>query len=341
MNKKLLICALIGCMLLSLAACGTSPSTPDSASDSAPSSKEEYTIRVAFENNPGEPVYMAVEKWVELAAEKTDGRLKLEMYPSSALGNKKDITEQIMMGADLITISDCAALMDYAPDVGIAAAPYLVDSFDQLDKLTASDWFKEASQPMEEKGLTVLASNWHYGVMHMMTKKPVSSPADLKGMKIRCPSSAFYISGIEAMGATPTPMALSDVYTSLSQDIVDGLFNPVPVLYSGNYHEQCGYLDLTGHIYLQSIWIGSKSYMDSLPEDIYQALLESGYEAGAYVNEINEEQYESALQNMVDAGVEVVEVDTEAFREMVQPLYHNNDEWSEGLYEKVQEVLNG
>lgn len=338
MKKRFIALFMAAASVLTLVACG------DKAADSGDVTAEdnkEYVIRVAFENNPGEPVYQAVEKWVELAAEKTDGRLVLEMYPSSQLGNKKDITEQMMMGADVITISDGAALMDYAPDVGIIAAPYLVDNFEQMDKLTSSDWFAESCEPLGDMGLTVLASNWHYGVMHMMTKKPVSSPADLKGMKIRCPSSAFYISGIEAMGATPTPMALSDVYTSLSQDVVDGLFNPVPVLYAGNYHEQAGYLDLTGHIHLQSIWIGSKDFMDSLPDDIYNALIESGREAGEFVNDINDEAYNEALDAMVAAGVEVVETDTDAFREKVQPLYENNKEWSEGLYEKAMAVLNG
>ena len=330
--KKIISAVLLLCMLLTLVACGEKP-----AEAADPNAK--YVVRIAFENNPGEPVYQAVEKWVELAAEKTDGRLELQMYPSSQLGNKKDITEQMMMGADIITISDGAALMDYAPDVGIIAAPYLVDDFAQLDKLVASDWFKDACKPMEGMGLSVVSANWHYGVMHMMTKEPVTCPEDLKGMKIRTPSSAFYISGIEAMGATPTPMGLSDVFTSLSQDIVDGLFNPVPVLYAGNYHTEAKYLDLTGHIYLQSIWIGSKQFLDTLPKDIYTALIESGKEAGEFVNEINDTEYNKALDAMVEAGVEVVEVDTEAFREKVKPLYTNNKEWSEGLYEKAMAVL--
>ncbi len=332
--KKIIALTLMLCMVLSLTACG------EKTAESAANADGKYVVRVAFENNPGEPVYQAVEKWVELAAEKSDGRLELQMYPSSQLGNKKDITEQMMMGADIITISDGAALMDYAPDVGIIAAPYLVEDFDQLDKLVSSDWFADACKPMEDMGLSVVAANWHYGVMHMLTKKPVTCPEDLKGMKIRTPSSAFYISGIEAMGATPTPMGLSDVYTSLSQDIVDGLFNPVPVLYSGNYHAEAKYLDLTAHIHLQSIWIGSKQFLESLPEDIYTALVESGKEAGEFVNEINDSEYDKALNAMVEAGVEVVEVDTDAFREKVKPLYTNNTEWSEGLYEKAMAILN-
>lgn len=312
-----------------------------SKQDNAGTEKEKYVVKIAFENNPGEPVYEAVQKWVTLAAEKTDGKLELQMYPSSQLGNKKDITEQMMLGSDIITISDGAALMDYAPELGIIAAPYIVSDFDQLDKLTSSDWFKEASLPLEEMGLTVIANNWHYGIMHMMTKEPVKSPSDLKGMKIRCPSSAFYISSIEVMGATPTPMALGDVYTSLSQGVIDGLFNPVPVLHLGKYYEQAEYLNLTGHIYLQSIWIGSKSFMEKLPEDIYNALVESGIEAGMYVNEINDSKYEESLNAMIDAGVKVIDVDREAFQNKVKEssLYTSNKDWPDDLYQTVQNVI--
>jgi tripartite ATP-independent transporter DctP family solute receptor len=304
-------------------------------------SEEKYVMRVAFENNPGEPTTMAVEKWAELAAEKTGGKLELQIFPSSQLGNKKDLTEQIMMGANIITITDSCVLMDYVQDIGIFAAPYVADDFEQLGKLFSSDLFKEISATLNDKGIQVISTNWEYGIQHLLTKKPVRTPDDLKGMKIRTGTSVFLIESLEAMGATPTPMGLGDVYTALSSGVVDGLFNPLPVLYGGKFQEHAKYLCLSGHFILRTYWIGSHDFISKLPEDIRKALFETSDEAGVYMNkDLNPKAYEKASEALLADGVQVIEVDKEAFKALpaLKALYDRS--FSPGLYEKVREILN-
>ncbi len=316
-----------------------------SCSSSQGGEQDKYTIKLAFENVPGEPGYIAAEKWAELAAEKSGGRLEVLLYPSSQLGNKKDLIEQMMLGADIVTIGDGSALADYAPDLGIMAAPYLVDDFAKLDKIVESDWFKKVTtEDLGAKGLVVVANNWDYGIMQLLTKQPVKTPSDLRGMKIRTPNSAFYIMATEAMGATPTPMILADAYTSLSQGVVDGLFSPVPVLHLGKYYEQAKYLDLTDQIYLRSLWVGSKAFMEKLPADVYQAFLDAGREAGLLVNQLNNDLYDESLQAMIDNGVIVIDdVDKAAFAKRVEEsgLYKTaHPDWPADLYDTIQKIIN-
>lgn len=108
-----------------------------------PTLAQEVTVRIAYENNPGEPVDQVVNRWAELVDEASDGKVKLELFPSSQLGAKQDVIEQGMMGVNVITIADAAFLTDYDPDLGILMAPYLTDSAADLFKIYESDWFKQ------------------------------------------------------------------------------------------------------------------------------------------------------------------------------------------------------
>lgn len=117
-----------------------------------------------------------------------------------------------------MTLADGAFYADRGvKDFGIVFGPFLFDNWDQCWKLTKSDWYAQESKKLEDNGLKIIASNWVYGDRHLLTKKPVNSLADLKGMKIRVPNNEIQVKGFEVLGAVPTPMPLGDVYTALQQ----------------------------------------------------------------------------------------------------------------------------
>ncbi|GAA0180985.1 C4-dicarboxylate TRAP transporter substrate-binding protein [Clostridium sediminicola] len=334
------VIASVLCVVLSMATlvgCGKKASNEQG--DGTAEKKEKIVIKVGYENNPGEPIDVAVNEWARLVKERSNGEIELQLYPSSQLGSKKDLTEQMTMGGNVITISDGAALMDYVPDIGILTGPFLADNYDEMDKAVNSEWFAENVAKLEEKGITVLTANWHYGEMHLITKEPVKAPEDLKGMKVRCPNSSLFISITEAMGATPTPMPLSDLYTALAQGVVEGAYNPLPVLYGTKMHEQAKHLSLTGHIKIQSIWIASDKFIKSLPADAVELVKTAGNDAGLFLNKNNEEAEKKATEDMKAAGVEIIDVDKSLFRETVSDFYNTIPEWSEGLYERVREEM--
>ncbi|WP_199621492.1 C4-dicarboxylate TRAP transporter substrate-binding protein [Paenibacillus alkalitolerans] len=347
MNKKAFTAIFSMMLILSLvlAGCGTRGAETNnnpSASNSEESKTDNkvYTMKVSYENNPGEPVDEAVNEWKRLAEEQSGGRLTLELYPSSQLGAKKDVIELMKTGTNVIAIADASFLADYVPDFGILAAPYLADDFEKLFKATQSDWFKDLEQQLQGKGLHIVTTKWNYGVRHLLTKNAVASPADLNGLKIRVPNADMSIKAFEAMGATPTPMPLGEVYPALSQGVVHGAENPLPVLYGAKLHEQAKHLSLTGHQIVVSQWLAG-SYIETLPEDLMQILKETGDKAGEVMNEIVKNADEDMIKKMEQEGVTVSEVDRELFREAAKGVYDQFPEWSPGLYDKVQEIING
>lgn len=299
----------------------------------------ETTVRIAYENNPGEPADLVMNRWKELVAEASDGEVVLELYPSSQLGAKKDVIEQGMLGVNVITIADVGFLTDYDPDLGILFGPYLTEDAQSLFDIYESDWFKEKEAALQEQGIHIVIKNYLYGTRQLLATKKVETPADLEGMKIRTPNNIMQIRAIEAMGGTPTPMPLGDVYPALTQGVIDGVENPLPVLFGQKLHEQAKELSMISYLQNTSLWLGGQAYFDTLDPEVVEMLHETGYEAGLYSQELAAEADEQILADMEAAGVTVTYPDTAPFKEKAMAVYDQFPEWSEGLYEEIQEQL--
>ncbi|MGM0876679.1 MAG: C4-dicarboxylate TRAP transporter substrate-binding protein [Bacillota bacterium] len=339
-NKSMF--AFLAVMLIILTtACssGASQKSSTTSSTEGSSSEEKIEINIAYGNQPGEPIDQLANKWKELAAEKSNGRIELKLYPSSQLGSEKDVVEQATMGNNVIVMAGYDFLMDYVPDAGIMTAPYLTDNFDDLLYLTTTDWFKGLTSDINEKGIDIVTTNTVYGERHLMTNEKVTTPEDLKGLKIRVPNNQMSIKTFEALGATATPTPLGDLYTSLQQGLIDGAENPLPVLQGVKVHEVSKHLTLTGHQKFITSWIAGTSFIDSLPEDIVKILRETGDEAGEYARGVLDKETEKVMAEFKEQGIEVHEVDIEPFKENVKSVYEEFPEWSPGLYEEVQELL--
>ncbi|MBB4265789.1 C4-dicarboxylate TRAP transporter substrate-binding protein [Roseospira visakhapatnamensis] len=296
-------------------------------------------IMVAYENNPGEPVDRVMTRWAELVEERSGGDVVLTLYPSSQLGAKRDVMEQAMMGVNVITLTDVGFLQDFDADLGILFGPYLTDSPEKLFEIYESDWFKQKKAELESKGVHIVISNYLYGVRQLLATKPVETPADMAGLKVRTPNNIMQIRAIEAMGGTATPMPLGDVYPALTTGLIEGVENPIPVLYGAKLHEQAKYLSMISYLTNTSLWVGGQAFFDTLPDDVVTMLEETGYEAGVYSQQIAAEQDAELIEKMKAAGVTVIEPDVEAFREATKSVYEQFPKWSPGLYETIQDQL--
>lgn len=297
------------------------------------------TIKVAYENNPGEPIDKAMHYWKDLLAERSKGEITLDLYPSSQLGSKKDVTEQAMMGLNIITLSDVGFLVDFDQDLGILFGPYLTDDPQKLFKIYESDWFKKKDAELRKKGIHIVMSNYLYGVRQILAKKPIRTPDDMKGMKIRVPNNVMQIKAIEAMGATPTPMPLGEVYPALTQGLIDGVENPISVLYGQKLHEQAKYLSMVGYITNTSLWLGGEAFFETLPPEQVKMIHETAYETGLYSQKIVTELDNQMIGKMKEAGVTVIYPDIKPFKEKAKAVYTQFPKWTPGLYEKIQAEL--
>ncbi|WP_319242832.1 C4-dicarboxylate TRAP transporter substrate-binding protein [uncultured Propionivibrio sp.] len=271
-------------------------------------------IKIAYGNNVGEPNDKALREWGRLMKERSKGRVEFQFFPSSQLGSQKDVTEQLTIGSNVITISDGGFLMDYVPEFGVTYLPYIYDNKEQLFKLVDSDLFKDMSKKLEEKGLFIVHSKWIYGVRNMLVSKPVSKPADLAGLKIRVPNIRLANEMMGAMGATATPMPLAEAYPALMQGVINGAENPIPVLYGGKMYEGAKYLIMTRHQVNLTPWIAGTSFIKKLPPEIVTMLKETGEEAGKFLDKQNEIADQEAVAKMQASGVKVIEPDRAAFK---------------------------
>lgn len=331
--KKIIALSLGTLILLAmLTGCG-SPSSQGAA----------VVIKIGYENHPGEPLDLALNEWKRLVEEKSNGSMEIQLFPSSQLGSKNDLIDQMLAGDAVVTLADGAFYADRGvEDFGIVFGPYLFDNWDEAWNLTKSEWYKEQSAKLEQKGLKILTSNWMYGDRHTLTTKPVRSVIDLKGMKIRVPNNTIQIKGFEVLGATPTPMPLGDVYTALQQGTIDGLENPLPVLYNGKFHEVAKYLTLDAHVRNFTTWVTGAEFFNTLTMEQQQILMETGDEAGLYNNELQEEVNQETLEKFEAEGVEIIEIDLSEFQATAQPFYslpEFRSVWSEGLYNTVKAAM--
>jgi tripartite ATP-independent transporter DctP family solute receptor len=334
MQKKWIAAALAACLSLSLIAggCGSSKKAADKG--------DKITIKIAYSNNVGEPNDKAVREWGRLMKERSNGKVEFQYYPSSQLGSQKDVTEQLTIGANVITISDGGFLMDYVPAFGVTYLPYIFDNKEQLYKLVDSDLFKDLSKQLEAKGLYIVHSKWIYGDRHLMASKPVTKPEDMAGLKIRVPNIRLSTEMMNAMGAVATPMPLAESYPALMQGVINGMENPIPVLFGAKTYEGAKYLMLTRHQVNLSSWIAGKKFIDKLPPEIVQMLKETGEEAGKFLEKENEKADKESMEKMKAAGVQVVEVDRAAFKAAMKDFPSKfSKEFPPEVMNKVMEII--
>ncbi|MGO1396274.1 MAG: C4-dicarboxylate TRAP transporter substrate-binding protein [Halomonas sp.] len=299
-------------------------------------------IRVAYGNQPGEPVDVAVKQWAEWVNEASSGEIELKAFPASQLGSETDVMEQARFGSAIISITAYSNFLDSVPDLAVLDAPYLSEDFESKLKVFDSEWFAEQMSQVESSGYHIVIPNAVYGVRHLLTREPVSSPDDLDGVGVRVQNSQMYVEAIRAMGATPTPMSLGDVYPALAQGMVDGVENPAAVLYGGKFHEVVKNLSLTSHMHTVAPFVTGQAFWDQLGEEEQQILTDTGQQMAEYLGELVAEDSEQALEKLRSEGVEIHAVDTAPFRERAaEQIPSAFPQWSDGLYDNVYEIING
>ncbi|MGX9522793.1 C4-dicarboxylate TRAP transporter substrate-binding protein [Vibrio mediterranei] len=297
-------------------------------------------VMIAYGNQPGEPIDLALKHWAELVNEKSNGEINFKLFPSSQLGSETEVLEQAKFGANIITISSYGYLMDIVPDMGVINAPYLTQSFDKKSKLLQTDWFKGLSAELDDRGLHIVVPDVVYGTRNLLSKDKVTKPEDLKGQKIRVQHSRLMAATVKSMGAVPTPMSLSDVYPGLSQGVIEGVENPAVVLFGGKFYEVAEHLSLTGHIKHMSPFVAGTAFWNSLSEQEREIILSTSREMVSYGATLIEKADQEAIQDLKAQGVQVNTVDVKAFEEAAREVIQGEfPEWSPNLYVKTQKKL--
>lgn len=288
------------------------------------------------------PYGKAHEYWAKILDEQSNGTMKLYVFPSDQLGSTKDTIDQVVSGQAVITSTDVAPFADLGvKDLQILMGPYLFKNWEEVEKAYSSNWFKEQEKLLEKKNIKVLATNWRYGDRNTMTTTLVEHPADVAGKKIRVVQAETFIKAWEALGASPTPMALGDVYPALQNGTIDGLENPLTTLYGGRYQEIAKYLLMDAHNKTVNIIVCAKSFFDTLTPEQQKLLMKTAHEAGEYQNKLAADKEEELLAEFEKAGVKITQADYNEWKDAAKSFYGvMGKQWSDGLYERVQKIMN-
>ncbi|MGF1622946.1 MAG: C4-dicarboxylate TRAP transporter substrate-binding protein [Rhodomicrobiaceae bacterium] len=282
----------------------------------------DYTLRLGTVLAPGDPLLVGAEAMKKAVEERSGGKVEVQIFPSSQLGDTQDMMDQAQAGSNVGTFVEASRVSVYVPEFNVLVAPYVFDSVDDLAKLVQTPTYDKWNKQLEEKtGLTLLSFNWYQGARNMLTKKPVATPADLQGVRVRTIGQPLWIKTIEAMGAVPTPLAWAEVYPSLQLGVIDGAEAQPSAIRGAKLYEVVSHVTVTEHIYLMSGLIVSAKWLQSLPDDVRTIVMEEAQKAGAGVLKANVEQADEIFSEIEGKGVKVDRIDTAAFRKAVEPVY--------------------
>ena len=284
-------------------------------------------------------------KWAtwaaEQVAERTEGRVTINVFPASQLGNESDINEGLTIGSvDMIYTGPNFAERDYGP-IAISDYPFMLKDYDHWKAYRDSDLFQDLSAGYKEAtGHTVMGITW-YGYRHVTSNFPITEPADMEGLKIRVPDSPVMVMFPNAVGANPTPIAFAEVYLALQQGVVDAQENPLPTIQFKKFYEVQSNINLTGHIGNSLIVIVSESAMGQIGEDaaIVEEVIKEAVAQCA--DEINQSE-QDLVQWFKDEGIQVNEVDKDAFQAAVIPILTDESKvpYTKEHFERMQALAN-
>jgi len=288
----------------------------------SPAAAADYTLRLGTVLAPQDPLTIGAEAMKKAVEARTGGKVEVQVFPNSQLGDTQDMMDQAQAGANVGTFVEASRVSVYVPEFNVLVAPYVFDDVDELAKLVDSPTFAKWNAALEEKtGLTLLSFNWYQGARSLLTKKPVSTPADLSGQRIRTIGQPLWIKTIAAMGAVPTPLAWAEVYPSLQVGVIDGAEAQPSAIRGAKLYEVVSDITVTEHIYLMSGLLVSAKWLHSLPDDLRKIVREEAQKAGADVLKANKEQADQIFAEIAAKGVNVRRIDTTPFRQAVQPVY--------------------
>lgn len=282
-----------------------------------------FTLRFNHVLGPKEPYHAGFEAWAKRVAERTKGGLKMDVFHSSQLGKEEDIIEQIRQGANIGQNTDSARLGNYVPGIAVMNGPYFAETLEDVAKLRkAPTIMKFQDELAKQHGLQVVCFNWVQGYRHFFTNKPVRTPDDLKGLRIRTPPAPIWQESIRALGAAPVAMNFGDMYPGLQQRAIDGVelvYNNIP---GGRFYEVLKYANETKHIMLINFQVISSQYFNSMPAEYQTALVEECEKAGEETSKEIFRLEAEVEQQLKGRGMTIVEdVDLAAFRKAGDKAY--------------------
>lgn len=291
-------------------------------STTAKSEDQTITMRLAHNQSETHPVHKSLVEFASLVEKKTNGTVKIKLYPNGQLGSEREVIELTQTGAVDFAKVSASALESFSPVYSLFSLPYLFDSRDQFYKVMNSSIAQDIYKTTTDVGFRGLTF-YDAGTRNFYTKnKAIMKPEDLKGLKIRVQPSATSIKMIELMGGSPTPMSFGEVYTALQQGVIDGTENNETALTDNNHGQVAKQYSYSEHAIVPDILIMNNKKWEKLSKEQKQAITEAAKESTAFHKVVWEKAIDKATKEAkTKMNVTFNKPDKEPFKKTVEPLH--------------------
>jgi tripartite ATP-independent transporter DctP family solute receptor len=282
---------------------------------------QEIVLRSADTHADGYPTVEAVKHMGELLAERSDGRITVEVFPARQLGEESDTIEQTRFGVIDMNRVNLAPLNNLVPETSVPGLPYVFRSIDHMRAVMDGEIGQEILDALEPHDLIGLAFYDSGARSFYNSEKPIVTPADLEGMKIRVQQSDLFVAMMDALGANATPMPFGEVYSALQTGVVDGAENNWPSYESTGHYQVAEYYSLDEHSMSPEVLVMSKATWDGLSPEDQEMIRQAARDSVPYMRELWDAREAEARRVVEEAGSRINEVDKQAFIDAMAPVY--------------------
>lgn len=278
-------------------------------------------IKLAHGLDPSHSVHKAMEFMAEYVHEKSQGKMRIDIYPSEQLGSERECLELLQIGSLGMTKVSCSVLEGFVPSMSVLSLPFIFKNYSHKFKILEGKIGRELLLDGEQFWLRGLCF-FDAGSRSFYTKdRPILHPSDLEGMKIRTQESPTSMKMVEALGGSPTPISWGELYSALQQGVVDGAENNPPSFYLSRHYEVCKYYSLDEHTSVPDILLISTKTWEDLTPDLQKILQEAADQALQVQKVLWKKSSEEALEQVRLAGIEIFYPDKKIFVDKIGPLY--------------------
>lgn len=298
---------------------------------------EKATLRLAHNLDPSHTLAQTFEQFAEDVRELSDGKMKVRIYPNGQMGETREVLEMMQHGAMDMTKGFAGELESFEPSYFVFNVPYLFEDDQHLKDVIYGDIGDDLDVLTTDKGFFNLAA-YAGGTRSFYTHKPIRTPDDLEGLKIRVMSTPTTNRMIELMGGAPAPIPWGETYTAIQQGVIDGAENNEPSYISSRHLEVSKYFSEDQHTVVVDYLVFATKTWENLSAEQRDILIDAAERSELFQQELWDKQVVEARETAKEAGTEFVEVDKNAFREAVQPLIDDlmKDDAKRELIQRIQ-----
>lgn len=304
------------------------------------SDMDPVTLRLAHVVNEKDGFHIAAEKFEDLVEERTDGKVNIELYPNASLGDERTLLEGMQIGTVDMGVITNGPVANFLEEMAVFELPFLFPSPEAAYEVLDGPIGQELLDRLSEVNLKGLAYA-ERGFRNLTnSERPVTTPEDLEGLRIRVMENPVYVDTFRELGANAIPMAWTEALTAMQQGTIDGQENPVNVIHSFKLYETQDHMTLSRHTYAPAIFVMGMPAWGQLPEAAQTVLVDAAQEAAEHERRVNAEMAAEQMAALREAGMEIVEEpDIAAFQEAVAPVYEKYGEQFGDYLPRIQEAL--